>query len=92
MRKPTSPVVVAILFALACFAIQANGPYAAEEATTPGVQKWEYHIYQVNPPEISTAQYGKSGLNAKGKEGWEFCQAVSVETFPTSIILKRPLR
>ncbi|MEX2138693.1 MAG: hypothetical protein WD894_05490 [Pirellulales bacterium] len=91
MRKPTALVAVALLFVLALFALRADGPHAGQNAPAP-VQKWEYQIYGVVGNEFSIASDGQKRLNAKGMEGWEFCQVVSVDGQLKSVILKRPLR
>ncbi len=91
MRNSTTLVAV-VLLVLAIFFHSDHHQSTAQVATIPNalqdvpkVQKWEYMTQAYSPGDFSD-------LNARGKDGWEFCQAISVEDGQTRIIFKRLLK
>ena len=88
MRKSTFALALSFLVAVAWFGLQGNRPRAAEDAK-PAVQKWEYHLEQMN---VSNRPLVAENLNKLGNDGWELATAVQLTGggWDSVFTMKRP--
>ena len=92
MRKTTVLVAVALVVVLAVFSLIENRQSTAQQTSIPNalqdvpkMQKWEYITQAYAPGDFND-------LNDRGKHGWDFCQAITIEDGQTKIIFKRQLK
>ena len=92
MRKPIAFVAIAVVFAVALFAIESNRPDAAAQGAAQRAvpnQNWQYKTIVIESSHVAGSS--ENELNKAGNRGWELCESVTHDT-KTVLILKRPLQ
>jgi hypothetical protein len=79
-------VFVAFLVVAAILVSRANRPFAAQPLKETVHEHWEYRT-----DLFEAGAFRATDLNAKGKQGWEFVQAIPYDKQPTILIFKRRL-
>ena len=79
-------VAVALLVVAAILASRADRPIAAQPLQETARDRWEYRT-----DLFEAGAFRARDLNDKGKQGWEFVQAISYDNQPTILVFKRRL-